>query len=325
MVCMCAMVVSCNRKKGDATLILPQTALPCSVSCETPLTDSVYAVPENFESVLYRLLKQPRGKKMELRSPYPEAWQLETTLESPFPGVDLWIVSNQGEAVYKLLLTVSVPRSEKESAEVIDGLLLAYSVANEQSNRIESEAWNAEIDDDMQIRVHKRYEVLYSMSDTTHSQRDNRLNEVTDLFHVDYNGYITYEEPQFTEQYRAIVQFMDTAESGLQLDDEWMENAMLMQSNLEPLNIYFLEVFQHFDEVLLTNYHGEAVDKVDIASFLKTYGRGYVLLEKGKKPRYVRYGAAVNCLKKAFALWEIDAEIIGDSDTDNEADEEWTE
>lgn len=309
---------SCKRKQQEVMFEPEKVALPCVISCQTVLSDSVYAFPEAFEGSLYRFLKQTKGKKADLKIPYPEKWQLEAALESPFPGIDLWIVSNPGEITHKLLVTMSVPRVEGEKPEIIDGLWIAYSAANERTNCIESEEWKAEIDAEAVIRVHKKYEVLYSMSDTSHGTDDNRLKEVTDVFHVDYTGVIKYEEPLFTENYRAVIQFMDTAESGLELDDEWVEKTMVMQEYLEPYGICFVEVFQHFDEVLLTNYQGEPVDVVNISPFLKTYGRGFVLVEKGKKPRYVRYGSAVDCLKKAYALWGLNPDLIHVEEEDEE-------
>lgn len=322
--CFSLSVVSCKHKVKQESASLQSVALPCHISCHNFLSDSAAVFPEEFEGILYRLLKQGEGKRADLRIPYPDSWQLEAALESPFPGIDIWIVSNSGDVSYKLLLTLSVPREEGETQEVIDGLWLAYSAANEQVNRIESEEWVADIDEEMNISVQKKYEVLYSMSDTTHTEQDNFLKECTDVFHVDYNGFISYEEPQPTENYKAIIQFMDTAEAGLSVDDDWVKNTMIMQENLESYGIYFIEVFQHFDEVLITNYHGEPVDVVNISSFLKTYGRGYILVEKGKKPKYVRYGSAVNCLRRAFPMWDLNPELIRFEEDNEESEEDET-
>lgn len=303
----CLLLSACRHNPNESRLNLAYIAPPCRIDCNSDLSDTLFALPEEMEHFVYRFLKQEKGesKRVVLRADFPEEWQLEAAIETPYPDLFLWVVRNSGEVSHKLLMTVNDPGNGVEP-EVITGMLVAYNVAEEQPNRIESEMWTAEVDAECHLCIHKKYEVLYSMDDTTHADRDNLLQEVTDCFHIDGNGQIFFEKPQFMEYYRAVVQFMDTAESGLAVDDAWLENAMTMQEYLEPEGICFMEVFQHFDEVLLTDYHGEVLDKVDISSFLKTYGKGYLLLEKGKKPRFLHYGPAETVLRKnIFEHWHL--------------------
>ena len=99
---------------------------------------------------------------------------------------------------------------------------------------------------------------------------------------------------------------MDTSESAFSIDSQWVADAMVMQEALEPENVLFMEIFDRFQQVMVTNYEGELMDEVDLSDFLKTYRRGYIILEKGKKPRYLRYCPASEALEKIFGLWGLE-------------------
>ncbi len=305
-VCLILVAVSCRSKKADP--LLPPTVwdTPCRIACDGMLPDSLPLLPEEMQVQLFRYLKNTPGEQVHLKTPYPENWVLEAAVECLYSDFDIWIVSNPGEPVYKMLLTVTPVWEGREERSLISAVWVAYSVANEQKDHIVSEEWTADLDNDLNLTIHKKYEVLHSLTDTTQRFHDNREKEAEDVFHIASDGSISYEEPMYTVEYRAVLQFIDTTESGLNMDDQWLENSMAMQEVLEQENILFVEVSHHFDEVLVTSYNGEAVDLVDISAFTKTYGQGYIVLEKGRKPRYVRYCPAAEALQKILPEWGID-------------------
>lgn len=301
-----ALFFACRSKKEDVAGPVAMTGLPCRIMCGEQPSDSLPVLPDVLQNQLYRYLKHVTGTGIRLKAPLPESWRIESGIESPSPDYDIWIVSGGDDAQYKMLLTVTVPEKEVE-AELVSALLVAYSCAEEQRYRIESEEWYAEMTEEYSVTVFKKYESLHSLGDTTAETHANSENTVRDEYRLQLaEGRFVYQEPVYTEQYRAVIQFMDTSESAFSIDSQWVADAMVMQEALEPENVLFMEIFDRFQQVMVTNYEGELMDEVDLSDFLKTYRRGYIILEKGKKPRYLRYCPASEALEKIFGLWGVE-------------------
>ena len=306
-ICLAFLFFSCKSGKQEPLQPPVILDLPCEITADAPVSDSLPQLPENLQTELYRYLKHVDGTSIALRAELPDSWQVEAALESPSSDYDIWLVSAIGEASYKMLLTLSVPEENETERDLISALLVAYSFGKESAYRIESEEWHTRVETDYTLTVCKKQECLHSLTDTTAATHDNRSEEVRDIFRLnELSGAFEYQEPEYTEAYRAVLQFMDTTVSGLSVDEAWVENAMAMQETLEPENIYFMEIFNNFDQVMVTNYLGELVDETDVSDFLKTYSRGYILLEKGKKPRYLRYCPAPEALGKILPVWGLD-------------------
>lgn len=302
--CLLLLLFACKSKKTQ-TLQPPVTLdVPCEITADAPATDSLPLLPENIQTELYHYIKHVKGEPIALRAELPDSWQVEAALESPSPNFDIWLVSSMGEASYKMLVTLTVPDEKETERDLISALLVAYSYGKERAYKIESEEWYTQVEADYTLTIHKKQESLHSLSDTTAASHANRSSEIKDVFRLnDMTGNFEFQEPEYTEAYRAVLQFMDTTVSGLSADEQWLQNTMVMQETLEPENIYFMELFNHFDQVMVTNYMGELVDEVDVSDFLKTYSRGYIILEKGKKPRYLRYCPASEALSKILPVW----------------------
>lgn len=301
-----ALLAACRPKKEEFPAPVTMLELPCRIICGDQPSDSLPVLPEALQNQLYRYLKHVAGTGIRLKAPLPGQWKIEAGIESPSPDYDIWIVSGSGDAQYKMLLTVTVPERGGEP-ELVSALLAAYSCAEEQRYRIESEEWCAEMSEDYSVTVHKKYESLHSLGDTTSATHANSESTVRDEYRLQLaEGRFVYQEPVYNEPYRAVIQFMDTSGSAFSVDSLWVENAMAMQEALEPENVLFMEIFDRFQQVMVTNYEGELVDEVDLSDFLKTYSRGYIILEKGKKPRYLRYCPAAKALEAIFESWGIE-------------------
>lgn len=305
-VCLAFLFFACKSKKQDSLQPPVTLDVPCEITADAPESDSLPLLPENIQAELYHYIKHVKGTPIALRAELPESWQVEAALESPSSDFDIWLVSSIGDASYKMLLTLSVPGENETERDLISALLVAYSYGKERAYKIESEEWYTKVDADYTLTIFKKQESLHSLADTTAATHANRSEEVKDVFRLnDLSGNFEYQEPEYTEAYRAVLQFMDTTVSGLSVDEQWVENAMGMQETLEPENIYFMEIFSNFNQVMVTNYLGELVDEVDVSDFLKTYSRGYIILEKGKKPRYLRYCPAPDALGKILPVWNL--------------------
>lgn len=302
--CLVFLFFSCKSKKQEILQPSVMLDIPCEITSDTPVADSLPVLPEYLQTELYYYIKHVQGTPIALRAELPDSWKIEAALESPSPDYDLWLVSSIGDASYKMLLTLSVPEENEVERDLISALLVAYSYGKERAYQIESEEWRTQVETDYTFTIYKKQEHLHSLTDTTVTTHANRCEEVRDVFRLnELNGNFDYQEPEYTEAYRAVLQFMDTAVGGLSVDEQWVENAMAMQETLEPENIYFMEVFSNFNQIMVTNYLGELVDEVNVSDFLKTYSQGYILLEKGKKPRYLRYCPAQDALRKILPVW----------------------
>ena len=311
----CFVFAGCKHEKCEMLQPPVTSSVPVRIVCDEPRSDSLPVLPEEIQNQLYRFLKHAPGTSVTLKAALPSTWQLESGIESPSPDYDLWVVFGSGDALYKMLLTVTVPENPEKPRELVSALLVAYSCANEEVHRIESEEWYAEVAEDYTVTVHKKYESLHSLADTLSATHSNVETETRELFRLDLtDGRFIYQEPEYNEPYRAVIQFADTAGTSLSADSLWIANAMTMQEALEPENVYFMEIFSGFEHVMVTNYMGELVDEVDLSDFLKTYSRGYIILEKGKKPRYLRYCPASEAVEKIFGLWGLEYHPDDDED-----------
>lgn len=305
--CGCLLTACFLKKKKEAPLSPEQLSLPATICCGTAADDSLPLLPEGLQNQIYRFLKHMPGSGCTLRADFPESWQLEGAFPSPSSDYDLWLVSDKGEGIYKVLLTVSAPEDPAAEREALSALVVAYSYAVEKPGQIESEEWQSELDDTWGLCIRKKYECLRSLSDSVETALAGKETETKDCFRLQVeSGRFVYVEPEYNEAYRAVIQFADTTRISLASDTAWLANAMAMQEALEPENIYFMELFQGFEHVMVTNYLGELVDEVDLSDFLKNYSRGYLVLEKGKKPRYLRYCPATEALGKILGLWGLE-------------------
>lgn len=295
---------ACHNKNKDKNLYnLTEKTLPCSVSCADERNDSCSLLSNDLITQLIPLLKKSEGHQPLISASFPEGWVAEYRLENLSSDFDIWIISNQDDITHKALLTV---KENENGYQIIDAILVAFSAANELKDSLESEEWSCNIDKDYTINVQKKYEkILSSLTDTLIP--DNKLITYNDLYHISLDGIISYEEPTtYDTDYMAIIQFADTSEMGVELDEDWIWNRIHMQEEIEDYSIFFIEATNHFDNISILNYQGDEVDKINITNFLTKYSKGYIFLKKGSKPHYQRYCPAEECLKNAFPYFGID-------------------
>jgi hypothetical protein len=304
---------SCFNRKADEgnELDISEIALPYNIKCNNMLSDSVNILPLEIANQLFKHLNRFEGESFHILTKMPETWAVECKLPPFSPDFDIWIVSNIGESVIKLLVTITT----SENQTVIQALPIAYNIAIEKTNYIESEFWSAEIDPAYNIIVDKKYERLYSIIE---ENTENKSNSITkkDNYKIELDGKISYQKPEtFDMDYRAIVQFADTSVVGM-LNEDWVLNSMEIQEHIEELGILFVTVTGGFDHVEIKNYHGETIDIVDISGFINKHNMGYLALKKGEKTFFIPYASATQCLQKAENYFGV--EIIAKNEEDNE-------
>lgn len=299
-----ALLNGCKNKKTDeVSYDLKERLLPCNIQCEDEKSDSLPLVSIDIFNQFIPLLKVYPGYKPIIISEIPSEWEVEYQLENLSSEFDIWIISNVNEVSHKALLTI---QKTETGYKVISALLIAYSAAIEHTDSLESEEWTCEIDKDYSVKVKKHYEKIFSsVVDTL--LVENKLIDYEDTYHISLNGQIEYQESEaYESDYMAIIQFADTSESGIVLDEDWIWNGIHMREQLEEKNILFVEATHGFDNISIRNYHGEEVDKINMSGFLTTYSKGYLFVKKGKNPKYHRYSPAEECIQKAFIYFGID-------------------
>lgn len=301
-----------NKHSEEVSYDVAERLLPCSIHCGDEQADSLPLVSVEIFNQFIPFLKVYQGNKPILTTDIPPEWEVDYKLENLSTDFDIWIISNINEISHKAMITL---KETETGYKIISGLLIAYSTAIEYTDSLESEEWICNIDKDYTINVKKRYEKIYSsVNDSVFFE--NKLIEREDIYHISLNGHIEYEEPEIYEvDYMAIIQFADTSESGVSIDEDWVWNGIHMQEKLEDHNILFIEATRGFSSISIRNYQGEEVDKINMTSFLTSYSKGYLLLKKGSTPKYQRYCPAEECLQKVFPYFGIDTAISEKKDT----------
>ena len=307
LICLAVVVSACGRKKEETAvnyLDLKEKKLPCNVSCSTLPEDTVRILNNDLANDLLRYFKQYEGNKMKIQTSIPEDWGVEYKLTPMSSDFDIWIITNLGDPTYKFLATVTAT-SDKPS--VIQAIPIAYNVGIEKNNFIESEQWTAIVKNDYTVAVTKIYEKLYSLTDTINVGNESVSIKKEDIYIIENDGRITYETPpSFNIDYRAIIQFADTAVIGNVLDEQWLWNSIEIQGVIEEIDILFCMATTRFDKLSIYNYRGDEVDMVDISSYLSKHNMGYLAVKKGEKPFFIPYSISKECLRKAFSYFGIE-------------------
>ena len=292
-------VCSCGNKQdvaGELNFDFPEKKLPYTISFSHIINDSSRILPDNIVNQILRNLKKHEGVSTKVQTSLPETWVVEYKLTPMSSDFDIWVVANLGDVTHKIVATVTT----EETPSVIQAVLVAYSAAIEKNNSIESEQWEAMVKEDYTIVVNKSYEKIYSLVEETGNNENISFNN-EDVYTIENNGKIRYEIPiRYDIDYRAIVQFADTASIGNVPDEDWLWNSIEIQEVAEPAEILFTTATKNFNKLSIYNYHGEEVDVVDISSFLEKHNMGYLILQKGKKPIFVPYSSAKEVLPKIF-------------------------
>lgn len=308
-VCMTVFFCSCNSKKETATIEsfeLKEEKLPYKVTCSDLPKDSIQILSNELVNQLFRNLKNHQGVKMNISIPLPEEWGVECKLTPMSSDFDIWIISNKGEPTLKFLATVTT----LTIPSIIQAIPVACNSGVEKVNFIESEQWYANVEDDYKIIVTKEYEKLYSLIDTVMAENESVIEKKEDIYYIESTGRITYEiPPSFNMDYRAIIQFADTAITGNILDEQWLWNAIDIQEVVEHRGILFETITSHFDKAVIYDYRGEKMDIIDISSFLNKHNMGFLAIKKGEKPFFIPYSSSTECLQKAFKYFEIEYEF----------------
>jgi hypothetical protein len=299
--------ISCGNKKENVSanyLDLKEKKLPCMITCSTLSEDTAQVLTTDAVNQLLRYFKQYQGNKLKIKTPIPEDWGVEYKLTPMSPDFDIWIITNLGDPAYKFLATVTFT---SEMPYIIQAIPIACNVGIEKNNFIESEQWTAVIQDDYKIIVTKIYEKLYSLTDTINIDNESIRIKKEDVYTIEIDGRIIYEiPPSFDMDYRAIIQFADTAAIGNVLDEQWIWNSIEIQKVIESMDIQFSLATTRFDKLSIYNYRGDEIDIIDISSYLTKHNMGYLAIRKGERPLFIPYSSSKECLQKAFQYFGIE-------------------
>ncbi|MBO4737988.1 MAG: hypothetical protein J5606_00330 [Bacteroidales bacterium] len=294
------LLVACHSSNTEVEeIILNVQQLPATITCGNAQNENTKVLDDNQSSFIIKQLKI-FDKKFFTKINISENWIAECEIESFSSDFDIWLITNEGEPYLKLLVTVA------ENEKFIDLIPIACNVGTEKTKYVESEYWQASIDEEYRIIITKQYDKLYSLSDEGYESGKSVSKKTEDEYYIADNGTFVYVEKNiFNIDYKAIVMFADKEKLLNPLDDEWIWNAITIQENIESLDILFKEVYSDFDKVSIYNYQGEEVDIVDISNFISTTDKGFIILQKDKDPLFVPYGSPQDVLNKAMLFFEM--------------------
>lgn len=309
-------VFSCENKQqvgAEQSFDLAEEVLPHTISFSNA-QDSIQILSDDLTSQIIRHLKKYEGIKMHIQTSLPESWAVEYKLTPISIDFDIWIIANVGDPTHKMLATVTT----SQPISIIQAVPVAYSAGIEKTNYIESEQWDAVVKENYSIVVKKSYEKIYSMTDTLNRHASTSVQK-EDIYIIENNGKIRYEAPVVYDiDYRAIIQFADTASMGDILGEDWLWNSIEIQEAAEPADVLFIVATKNFSKLPIYNYRGDEVDIVDISLYIEKHNMGYLILQKGQKSIFIPYTAAKEFLPKAFKHLGIEYEIETEEDADAE-------
>lgn len=293
-------------------------SVPCQINSHSMEVDSANKLPIDIESNIINAMKNFEGEPYVLKTTIPSDWYLLSKVESFSDEFDIWLIASEGEPIYKVLATVDLSKRE-----VISAIPIVYNVGREMSKYVESEEWSCEIDSLYNVVVTKTYDKLFSLSDEGYKEGESKNKKVIDRYFIDsYGNFVYVEKPHFDIDYSAVIQFADTAQMTIPLDESWIWNEIALHERLEPMNILFQTSFKDFDQLSVYNYSGEEVDMVDVSELVKKNNIGYILLQKGKAPEFVPYDVATTCLARLAVYLGIEMPDSWQSTAGEEVEEE---
>ncbi|MDR1793380.1 MAG: hypothetical protein LBR36_08085 [Bacteroidales bacterium] len=297
-------IFSCQNRTQTATVISPQEQnLPLNVNCENVKIDSACFLGTDLLNQLLPMLKHYDGIPPHLAFSLPQLWTAECKLPTFSPDFDIWVVSDISEQpLMKVLITIN----HDPQPIIIQAVPIALNLGNEKQNTIESEVWTATIDETYNVLVTKKYEKIYSLTDST-KHLNNISTTKEDMYTIESLGTLSYTpQMEYDIDYEAIIQFADTAVIGKITEDNWELNALKIQNTAQEYDIIFMTVYRQFDKISIRNHYGEEIDIVDITPFIERHTTGYIALKKGETPLYIPYCSDTECFAKAMPYFDIE-------------------
>lgn len=260
-----------------------QDTLRASLTDETKL----YPVTEDFLESFKKKAFSYQGHLITADVTLPDEWGVRCVERLP-EGKELWLLQSQSREWMYLVIT-----SGYGTQRILDLIPVAVNVAIQKYNRLETEQWNTVREPDGAFVVTKEYEWVQSLTNVSkqdyeaNPEKYNRTSTFVDKYYINEMGRFDYSVMADTlPDYSVVVFFYDAS----QKPPEWDEYIPRLQAFCEENNIYYEEVYQNFNQVIVHDFYLNEVLNIDINPFVKDTECGILMLKRGETPKVVGFG-----------------------------------
>jgi hypothetical protein len=310
----------CTRVEGekeDNGLKIKEVSLPLRlIKAKSQSSDSSQCLTLN--SISERLNKHEGIQQPVLNFEYDDKWIISYKIKAD-KTFDIYVVEKNmsQDARAKMLITTK----KEEPTAIISALMIAYDNYAEKPGKLETEEWEATIQEDLSLKVLKTYQVILADKkldyiDINELSSSNRSkNEVEEFYQIESDGTISFVEnvifskPEVVQpilNYRAIVAFKVLDENFEDINDEWMLNIAELEMLCQKFDIIFIQNYEDMSQIVIHDSDGNVKDTLNLSLYTKTASMGYVLLHSRKKHEFVNFQSIKGVLESISNYFNID-------------------
>lgn len=290
---MAALFAGCHFKDKGQTTEEEACNYPVSVIADTLMTDVVdkttlYPLSEDFMDRFIEKAFDYEGHKVMAKVSFPNEWGIRCVERLP-EGRELWLLQSQSREWMYLAIT-----SGYGTQRIIDLMPVAVNLANQNQDQLETEKWMTIRRPDGSFLVQKDYEWIHSLTKATKQQvmadpeKYHRQLSFTEHYVINEMGHFELTQDEDTlPDYNAVVFFYHRNEK----PESWDDCVEILQSYCEENNILSEEVYQNYNQIIVSSYDLSFSVDVDITPYIGSTVCGMVMLKKGEEPKVVNFGS----------------------------------
>lgn len=317
--------ISCNNlddaKTDNLNKIYPELKPPFRIGI-----NQIKEKDSTFEIVLTkykeRLISTIETQNPILKFNYHDRWKICYKINTN-KTFDIFVVEqHDNQDAHSLMLITS---KKEQPQNIISAVIVGLENYTEDVDKIESEDWSAIINENLNIKILKKHEIISSSSKEKiidFSENTNiikSIDEVEETYKINDDGSIVFVEKAYFSKpstqnidlsYRAVVAFKYTNDENDDLsNDEWMLNNIEIQNACTSQNIYFCQAYDNFENVFITDNSNNILDTINISFATQQSSKGYVMIHSKHTPSYIEYNDKKIILKAISAYFNLELMI----------------
>lgn len=269
-----------------------------------------------------RLIKSIQIQNPILQFEYQNRWKICYKVNSG-KNFDIYVVEQTDEKDASSLMLITTQKANPQN--IISAVMVGLENYIENPNKIEAEDWSAFIDENLSIKVLKKYETIISSNNenlidlSENSNIKKSIDEIEETYKINDDGSIVFvDKAIFNKQsaikqdlsYRAVIAFNKiNSDDNIENSDEWMINNVEIQNACQLQNILFIQTYDNFNNVLISNNEGIQLDTIDISIITEKMQKGYVLVHSKMDPKFIEYSNKNEIIKAISDYFNIDLYI----------------
>lgn len=276
-----------NVQEEEQNFNYPVTIISDTLMVNIGDQTELYEISEDFMESFLQKAQDYQGHHITAKTEFPKEWGVRCIERQP-EGKELWLLQSKSREWMYFVLT-----SGYGTQRIIDLVPVAVNIANQNQDQLETEQWSTVRKSDGSFLVTKEYERLYSLSKATKQdfindpEKYRKHTSYVDHYIINESGHFELtEDLDSIPEYSAVIFFYNRHEK----PEIWDETVPRLQAFCEENNIYYEEVYDHYDNIAIHDFELTNIIDVDITPYLGHSIIGMVMLKKGEDPKTVNFG-----------------------------------